>query len=314
MPGFSRHNDFAFSSTLINAFDPCSTISRKRQWQLNTNDLEFVPVKIKRRQHQHPPTPTTSTSQDQQKLNAQGDPTTGAVEKAVDYSALLRELEPLSGEPLFELLVTLPLPQVDYVCQQRKGTWSQEHIMDLCHAISNNTSSLSSMACISALVRHVVIPNVDSLQKRVFLTSVTEHIPERSLLDGLVIPMLPELTRPRVQILLKLPLTPTSRASLLRAVCTNASLKPWSDALLQFIERTLSQQPLLTTGITSDVATTLVNEANLQILLVLTSKYGQLLVNQQLLNVVEAKAQASQQVLKRAVLGQVTSIRKRLGI
>lgn len=32
--------------------------------------------------------------------------------------------------------------------------------MDLCHAISNNTSSLSSMTCISALVRHVVIPNV----------------------------------------------------------------------------------------------------------------------------------------------------------
>lgn len=147
-----------------------------------------------------------------------------------------------------------------------------------------------------------------------FLTSVTEHIPERSLLDGLVIPMLPELTRPRVQILLKLPLTPTSRTSLLRAVCNNSSLKPWSDALLQLIERTLSQQPLLTTGISSDVATVLVNEANLQILLVLTSKYGQLLVNQQLLDSVETKAQASQQVLKRAVLGQVMSIRKRLGI
>lgn len=125
MPGFSRHNDFAFSSTLINAFDPCSTVSRKRQWQLNTNDPEFVPVKIKRRhqnQHQHqqhpPTTPTTtSTRQDQENLNAQSDPTTGTV----DYSALLRELEPLSGEALFERLVTLPLPQVYGMMEHEKA-------------------------------------------------------------------------------------------------------------------------------------------------------------------------------------------------
>lgn len=117
MPGFSRHNDFAFSSTLINAFDPCSTVTRKRQWHLNTDGPEFVPVKRKRRhqqqqQQQLASTTTTTSSQEQENLNAQGDPTTVAVEKVVDYSALLRELEPLSGEALFERLVTLPLPQV----------------------------------------------------------------------------------------------------------------------------------------------------------------------------------------------------------
>lgn len=108
MPGYSRHVDFAFSSTLINAFDPCSTITRKRQWQLNTDGDpdHFVPVKRKRKQQQ----PSSLTSQ-QNVLNAQGEPA-AAVEKSVDYLSLMRVLEALSGQALFERLVTLPLPQV----------------------------------------------------------------------------------------------------------------------------------------------------------------------------------------------------------
>lgn len=108
MPGYSRHVDFAFSSTLINAFDPCSTITRKRQWQLNTDGGPdpFIPVKRKRKQQQ----PSSLTSQ-QKVLNAQGEPA-AAVEKSVDSLSLMRELEALSGQALFERLVTLPLPQV----------------------------------------------------------------------------------------------------------------------------------------------------------------------------------------------------------
>ena len=106
MPGFPRHNDFAFSSTLINAFDPCSSVTRKRQWQLDSDCPEFVPVKRKRK-HQS----ATLTSHDQEVPHAQRDSTV-AMEKTVDYSYLLKELEPLAGQALFERLVTLPLPQV----------------------------------------------------------------------------------------------------------------------------------------------------------------------------------------------------------
>ncbi|KAI9316661.1 hypothetical protein BX666DRAFT_1945612 [Dichotomocladium elegans] len=148
------------------------------------------------------------------------------------------------------------------------------------------------------------------LKTRRIFTSVVQ-IAERPLLEGLVIPLLPKLTKPDVQNLARIPFSPQNRISLLRTICADESLRPWQDPLLLLIEKTLSAQPLLLQPAQTFDLTTIVHQANMQILLVLTSKYGQSLVSQHLLDTVDATAQASQHVLKRAVMNHIASIRKR---
>ncbi|KAI9474822.1 hypothetical protein BDB00DRAFT_943599 [Zychaea mexicana] len=96
--------------------------------------------------------------------------------------------------------------------------------------------------------------------------------------------------------------------------------RPWKQqaAIITVVDKAMSQQPLLTTlplsellhaiklGVQMDPKA----KGYMQLLLTLTSKYGSLLVSH--LDTVEQIAQTSDMFLKRAVLGQVASIRKKL--
>lgn len=92
--------------------------------------------------------------------------------------------------------------------------------------------------------------------------------------------------------------------------------------MVQVLEKTLSSPPLLSLdgSLTQDLVLSLQSivhahpkhKGGMQLLLLLTSKYPQSLVEHRLLDAVENTAGASTMFLKKSVLAQVASIRKKL--
>lgn len=99
-------------------------------------------------------------------------------------------------------------------------------------------------------------------------------------------------------------------------------LRPWKDTTFQIIQITLSTQPFI--SFTNDclfdllrsiqmiVQTNPKDKGSMQILLLLTSKYAQTLIEHQAIEFIEGICQTSTMFLKRAVIGQITSLKKSL--
>lgn len=99
-------------------------------------------------------------------------------------------------------------------------------------------------------------------------------------------------------------------------------LRPWSDTVFQILNTILSTQPFVTLDkaclfdlvrpIQTVVQANAKDKGSMQLLLVLTSKYAQTLVECNALGLVEETCQTSTMFLKRSVLGQIASIKKNM--
>lgn len=99
-------------------------------------------------------------------------------------------------------------------------------------------------------------------------------------------------------------------------------LRPWNDAVVQIMSTLLSTQPLLELdksllfGLVQPLQTIVQSNPKdkgaMQLLLLLTSKYAQAIIEFQAIDMVEEICQSSTMFLKRAVLGQIASMRKKL--
>lgn len=99
-------------------------------------------------------------------------------------------------------------------------------------------------------------------------------------------------------------------------------LRPWKDTAFQIINTILSTQPYISLtksclfdllhSIQTIVQSNPKDKGSMQILLLLTSKYPQMLLENQALDLVQEICQASTMFLKRAVIGQITSLKKTL--
>lgn len=99
-------------------------------------------------------------------------------------------------------------------------------------------------------------------------------------------------------------------------------LRPWNDTVFQILNTILSMQPFVTLDkaclfdlvrpIQTVVQANAKDKGSMQLLLVLTSKYAQTLVECNALGLVEETCQTSTMFLKRSVLGQIASIKKNM--
>lgn len=97
-------------------------------------------------------------------------------------------------------------------------------------------------------------------------------------------------------------------------------LRPWNEIVFQVISSILSTQPLITLNknylfdllqpIQTIVNSNPKDKGTMQILLLLTSKYPQALVEFDAIDTVEGICRTSTMFLKRSVLGQLSTIKK----
>ncbi|KAI8138629.1 hypothetical protein BJV82DRAFT_582790 [Fennellomyces sp. T-0311] len=155
-----------------------------------------------------------------------------------------------------------------------------------------------------------IAPYLDKTLPRLVNHHVLQIQNHRAVLEGLVLHCSGPVTIKLVQ-----QFSPPLRQTLINDML---ALRPWSPHSLHVVEKALGQQPLLATvpvdellhvirlGVRVDPK----GKGYMQLLLTLTSKYGAMLANH--LDAVEEVASSSEMFLKRAVLGQVASLRKKI--
>lgn len=99
-------------------------------------------------------------------------------------------------------------------------------------------------------------------------------------------------------------------------------LRPWKDTAVQIISTILSTQPLieldkpLLYGLVQPLQTIVQSNPKdkgaMQLLLLLTSKYAQAIIEHHAMDLIEEICQSSTMFLKRAVVGQIASMRKKV--
>ncbi|ORY98105.1 hypothetical protein BCR43DRAFT_438356 [Syncephalastrum racemosum] len=219
-------------------------------------------------------------------------------------------------------------------------SWTLDERIALCVALERNQEQIHAAATQRLIRTALYLPILEytvSPLPRLFMDGLIRvaQVAGKPVLDGLIVPLL--LTdnikhRPLTQVVTKLiqsALSPTLRLLLLRAVLSDGdayghsgTLMPWSDPVVQILEKTLSSPPLL--SLEGPLAQDLVlslrsivhahpkHKGSMQLLLLLTNKYPQPLVEHQLLDAVQDAASTSTMFLKKSVLAQVANIRKKL--
>ncbi|CEI93109.1 hypothetical protein RMCBS344292_07352 [Rhizopus microsporus] len=159
------------------------------------------------------------------------------------------------------------------------------------------------------------------------------------IINGLLLPLLfqSSLERPQFEVINKTAmesLKPAHRLVLLQAILSDGemyhsdhadnrrSLRPWSDTIYQLIGNVLSCQPLMTLTkealdeIIQSVRTTVSfnpkDKNSMQLLLIITSKHAQEVVEFDCIETIESISNSSKMFLKRAVLGHIAAIKKNI--
>ncbi|KAI9486796.1 MAG: hypothetical protein EXX96DRAFT_550629 [Benjaminiella poitrasii] len=250
--------------------------------------------------------------------------------------------------PNFEKLIKLPENQLRIVIPSINFTsWPDDITADLLKKITDtkNISSLNALLLIHAAIYSKVIA-LSSSAPRLLMNSIiqTAKGEGKHVMDGLIIPLLfqSDLSRPQVEVILKTiseSLSSLQRFSLLQIILSDGEiyfsneqnkivsndnrkyLRPWNDVVFQIINSILSTQPLihftknslfdLIQPIRLVVQSNPKDKGSMQLLLLLTSKYSQALIEFSAIDSIEEICDISSMFLKRAVHGQITSIRKK---
>ncbi|EIE83065.1 hypothetical protein G6F46_001021 [Rhizopus delemar] len=223
-------------------------------------------------------------------------------------------------------------------------TWSDDLASDLCKEIQSTKSASKSVSTL--LIVAIVYPkiaNLNSTASRLLMNSILSLAKEqgRLVIDGLIIPLLFQSMagRPQFEVISKVvaeSLKSSHRFFVLQAILSDGeiyyshkvderavsrhSLRPWNEAIFQLVGSLLSSQPLL--ALTKEVlqeilhvirATVEFNPKDknpMQLLLIITSKHAQAVAEFDCIEAIESILTSSKMFLKRAVLGQLTSIKK----
>lgn len=216
-------------------------------------------------------------------------------------------------------------------------------MLDLCKEIQlmDNISKPVTVLLIEAAI-YPKIAELNSTVPRFLMDSILLLAKEQSklVIDGLVIPLLFQSVtgRPQFDVISKIvteSLKPAHRLLLLQSILSDGemyysnkssenfirySLRPWNDGVFQLIGGLLSSQPLFmltkealqdivqTTKVTVD--TNPKDKNSMQLLLIVTSKHAKAVAEFEYIEVIENISNTSRMFLKRAVLGQITLIKK----
>ncbi|KAI9366610.1 hypothetical protein BD770DRAFT_376609 [Pilaira anomala] len=223
--------------------------------------------------------------------------------------------------------------------------WSDDTAADLMKEIIN-TENMAS-ANITQLIHAVYYPKVDELTSsapRLLMNSILSIAKQegKSVIDGLIVPLLfqSKLDRPQFEIITKTiseSLNASQRLTLLKIILSDGELyfsseenlmksrkylRPWNSSVFQILNAILTTQPLilldkdglfdLIQPIQTIVELAPKDKSSMQLILVLTSKYPQVLVEFDAIELIEKICQTSTMFLKRSVQGRISSIKKNL--
>ncbi|KAI9265374.1 hypothetical protein EDC94DRAFT_604682, partial [Helicostylum pulchrum] len=244
-------------------------------------------------------------------------------------------------------LIELSLPNLKVALKSIDiKLWSDDIVSDLNKEIMNTENIPGANATL--LIHAAYYPKISELTSsapRLLMNNILLIAKEvgKSVVDGLIVPLLfqSNLDRPQSEVITKViseSLNVSQRLTLLKAILSDGELyfssnnenimtsrkylRPWGNSIFQILNTILIAQPLLSLDkpglfdllqpIQTIVELTPKDKSSMQLLLVLTSKYAQVLVEFDALDTIEKICQISTMFLKRSVLGQITSIKKNL--
>ncbi|GAN09205.1 hypothetical protein MAM1_0250d08727 [Mucor ambiguus] len=242
--------------------------------------------------------------------------------------------------PLAHLKITLPSIDMQ--------SWADDITADLLKEIAKADTIPSANA--AYLVHASTFAKMTAFKSnvpRVLMNSIqqlTQH-EGKCIMDGLLVPLLfqSDLGKPQCEVINRSisELNPSQRVSMLQTILSDGEsylaanattdfvswdhrnyLRPWNDTVVQLISTILSTQPLIELGKTllydlvqplqTTVHSSPKDKGAMQLLLLLTSKYAPAIIEYQAIGLIEETCQSSTMFLKRAVLGQIASMRKKL--
>ncbi|KAI7902358.1 uncharacterized protein BX663DRAFT_486676 [Cokeromyces recurvatus] len=249
--------------------------------------------------------------------------------------------------PTFETLIKLPENQLQSVLTCLDFiTWPEDVTADLLKMIADTeTISNENAVLLIYSTAYVKIMALSSSASRLLMNSIIQLSMRKGqcVINGLIVPLLfqSDLSKLKVEVIVKSlqELSSSQRLSLLRILLSDGEiyfsskqnriissnnrnyLRPWNDTVFQVINTILSVQPFI--QFTRETLFDLIqpvraivqehpkDKGSMQLLLLLTSKYAQTLIEFSAIDMIEDICNMSSMFLKRAVLGQITSIRKK---
>ncbi|KAG2197907.1 hypothetical protein INT46_003214 [Mucor plumbeus] len=248
-----------------------------------------------------------------------------------------------------ENLVNLPQSQLKIAISSiDMASWADEITADLLKEISKSENIPNANA--AYLVYAATYSKITALKSnvpRILMNSIQQLTKDegKCVIDGLIVPLLFQsgLSKPQCEVINKstTELNPSQRLFLLKTIlsdgesyfATNTDIKlisndnrnylrPWNDNVFQLISTILSTQPLvnfdrthlfdLVQPLQTIVQSNPKDKGSMQLLLLLTSKYAQAIIEFSCIDLIEEICQLSTMFLKRSVLGQLTSIKKKM--
>ncbi|CAO3642019.1 unnamed protein product [Mucor fragilis] len=246
-------------------------------------------------------------------------------------------------------LVDLPLAQLKMTVPSiDMQSWADDITADLLKEITKADTIPSANA--AYLVYAGIFAKIAALKSnvpRVLMDSIQQLAKQegKCVMDGLLVPLLfqSDLGKPQCEVINKAigELNPSQRVSMLQYILSDGEsyfaantttnlvsidnrnyLRPWKDTAVQIISTILSTQPLieldkpLLYGLVQPLQTIVQSNPKdkgaMQLLLLLTSKYAQAIIEHHAMDLIEEICQSSTMFLKRAVVGQIASMRKKV--
>ncbi|CAO3591277.1 unnamed protein product [Absidia cylindrospora] len=256
----------------------------------------------------------------------------------IQQQTVLHNSQPSSQEQsaTFQDLLGLSIDEVKVACDHIDfGTWSENVLADLCHAYDGVENLAYPVACTvvqSALYPYIVKLNIST--SRLLMSNILQLGKSYGnvILNGLILPLLgthhadhTQIGQPQLELVSKLitgSLNVSSRTTFLRFLLSgNKDMVP-SDTILQLMN-TLASSTNPFIPLDGTMTRQLIqachqviqrkpkDKTSMQLLLTLTSKHTQALVDANLLDDLETVASQSNMFLKRSILGQLVTIRKK---
>ncbi|CAO3672663.1 unnamed protein product [Rhizopus microsporus] len=282
-----------------------------------------------------------------QKENASKEESVEDISSLINSAQLLTEcnsqLTPERKAEILQTFLFLSKPTFNLVAKSIDfTTWPEDVVSDLCKEMQSMDLSSNSVPLL--LLKSILYPKIASLKtsaSRLLMNGILSLAREQGklIINGLLLPLLfqSSLERPQFEVINKTAmesLKPAHRLVLLQAILSDGemyhsdhadnrrSLRPWNDTIYQLIGNILSCQPLLTLTkealdeIIQSIRTTVgfnpKDKNSMQLLLTITSKHAQEVVEFDCIETIESISNSSKMFLKRAVLGQIAVIKKNI--
>ncbi|CEP17470.1 hypothetical protein [Parasitella parasitica] len=347
----AKNQEYQFSDTLKSVFDPkgqSQTVDPIWLMHLciHTDNPVIKPI-MSKRSKSNEPMPNISTQEQNDPMEEDLPDLVPLIESMSIFTGPSSQIQTQVKLESLESLINLPHAQLKAATSFiDMPSWEDEVTADLLKLITKAENIPGVNA--AYLTYSATYPKIISLKSnvpRILMSSIQQLANDKGkcVIDGLLVPLLfqSELGKPQCEVINKTisELAPSQRLMLLKTVLSDGEsyfalnttllssnnrnyLRPWTDPVFQILSTILSTQPLvpfdktllfdLVQPLQTIVQSNPKDKGSMQLLLLLTSKYAQTIIEFDSISLIEDICQSSTMFLKRSVLSQLASIKKKL--